>query len=129
MHRYSLRPTKERQERAFQSVQPENIIAVTSGHSKEVEQGIIESLRDLKISANAKQDKGQKPPYIKMEGEVYYYLTQKHSANDGNWNFLLSIDLLFDKLLLFGQKIVCSSKTFHTFSMSLSALRAWPSSF
>jgi hypothetical protein len=78
LHRYNLRSTKERQRHSFQSVSPEDIIAVTDGHSRAVEEGIIESLRDLNISANAKQDKGQKPPFIKMDGEVYYYLAKKH---------------------------------------------------
>lgn len=36
----------------------------------------------MKISANAKHDRGQKPPFIKMEGEVFYYLAKKQPGTE-----------------------------------------------
>lgn len=75
--RYNLRSSKTN---AFQRVKEENILAVTNGHNRNVEEGMINVLRDLRISANDKRDKGQKPPFVEMNGKVSYYLAEKQPA-------------------------------------------------
>lgn len=75
--RYNLRSSKTN---AFQKVKEENIIAVTKGHNRVVEESLINLLGDLGVSANAKHDKGQKPPFIEMKGDVFYYLAEKQPS-------------------------------------------------
>jgi hypothetical protein len=72
--RYNLRSSKTN---SFQKVKEENIIAVSRGHNRGVEEGMINALRKMNISANDKRDKGQKPPFVEMNGDVYYYLAEK----------------------------------------------------
>lgn len=79
--RYNLRSSKKD---TFQRIEKSDIIAKSDGHSREIEEAIIKTLRQEEISANVKQDCGQKPPFVQMNGEVFYYLARKQPGTESN---------------------------------------------
>lgn len=55
-----------------------NVIVKTNGHSANVEKAMINNLRKLNICDNAAHDRGQKPPFVAMDGKVSYYLAERN---------------------------------------------------
>lgn len=55
-----------------------NIVAVTNGHSKNVERAMINNLEKLGVCGNSIHDGGQKPSFAQMDGKVYYYLAERN---------------------------------------------------